>query len=177
MRSAFLAPTSSRGKPALMNCTIVGAWRGGSGAACGRMAADTTSRITTANVRFNTAGSLRKSRDPRDRHRRRERLAAHRRRGGRVGRLLLNAPNDLEAVHDPAERSGALRVFESPATEIERRLVVETEDEIGPGRVGLRAPRHRDDARHMLDARHTRAFERNRIESFRAPVGIDPGLD
>src|SRR5262245_16509467 len=80
-----------------------------------------------------------------------------------ANRLLLNLADDVEAGDDAAEGGGALRVREAFPAEVERRLIVEEDEELGGRRVGAGA-RHRDRADDVLQPGDARPLERNRLE-------------
>src|SRR3954465_9698955 len=115
--------------------------------------------------------------NPGDRHGRQQRLPSHWRVGVLVGRLLLDTTDAVEAFHDAAERRRSLPVVETLAAEVERRLIVEADEEVRSRGVGLDGPRHRDDSRDVLQAGDAGALERDRIEAFAPPFRIDPRLD
>src|SRR3546814_15524038 len=61
-------------------------------------------------------------------------------------RLLLDTADDVHALQDAAECAPALAVIKPLAAEVERRLVVEADEEIGSRAVGRRRARHRHGA-------------------------------
>src|SRR5436190_18367981 len=120
MRSAFRAATSSSGKAALMNCSIVGTWRtGAGGTARGRADARARNETNTTSVRcmFLMGELLLNPGNPNDGDRRRQCLLCHGRLTLVVGWLLLNLANDVHPFDDAAERRATLAVVEPFAAE------------------------------------------------------------
>src|SRR4051812_5270970 len=127
--------------------------------------------ITTClfrNVRLRRTDAQRLARDLDDADWRRQPLAVRRR--------LLDLADDIETANDAAERGDPLSIRISLPAEIERRQIVQADEEIGAR--GVRATsRHRHGAGDVPNAGLFCPFERNGWERLFAPFRVDSTLN
>ena len=87
----------------------------------------------------------------------------------------MNRPHHLHPLDHPAERGKTLPVRVPHASEIERRLIADADEEAVRGRVRAGTP-HRDRAVNMQDPRIGGPLQRDRREGVRRRLGISAAI-